>query len=71
LKKLALKDLRLRGKERKGRNEGERRGKIPEMTLINSRLAETNAREAPGHWEGDLIIGKDHKSADTGHGRAP
>jgi IS30 family transposase len=63
LKKLVLKDLRLRGKERKGRKEGELRGKIPEMTLIDSRPTETNAREAPGHKEGDLIIGKDHKSA--------
>jgi IS30 family transposase len=50
LKKLALKDLRLRGK---GRKEGERWGKIPEMPLKDSRPAEINAREAPGHWEGD------------------
>jgi IS30 family transposase len=53
LKKLALEDLRLRGKG----------GKIPEMTLIDSRPVEINAREMPGHWEGDLIIGKGRKSA--------
>jgi IS30 family transposase len=58
LKKLALKDLRLR----KGK-AGEKRGKIPEMTLIDSRPPETNAREVPGLWEGDLIIGKGGKSA--------
>jgi IS30 family transposase len=33
------------------------------MTRIDSRPAEINAHETPGHWEGDLIIGKDHKSA--------
>jgi IS30 family transposase len=33
------------------------------MTLIDSRPAETNAREVPGHWEEDPITGKDHKSA--------
>jgi IS30 family transposase len=63
LKKLALKDLRLRGKERKEGKGGEKWGKIPEMTLIDSRPAEIDAREVPGHWEGDLIIGKGHKSA--------
>jgi IS30 family transposase len=33
------------------------------MTLIDTRPAEINARSAAGHWKGDLIIGKDHKSA--------
>jgi IS30 family transposase len=55
--------LRLRGKGQKGRKEGEQRGKIPEMTLIDSRPAEINACEVSGHREEDLIIGKDHKSA--------
>jgi IS30 family transposase len=63
LKKLALQDLRLRGKGRKRGEEGETRGKIPEMTLIDTRPAEINARITPGHWEGDLIIGKGHQSA--------
>jgi IS30 family transposase len=43
--------------------EAEKRGKIPEMTLIDARSAEINDREAPGHWEGDLVIGNDRKSA--------
>jgi IS30 family transposase len=47
VKKLALQDFRLWGKRKTG------------MTLIDRRPA----REVPGHWEGDLIIGKDHKSA--------
>jgi IS30 family transposase len=63
LKKLALQDLRLRGKGRRREKGGEKRGKIPGMTLIDTRPAEINSREAGGHWEGDLIIGKDHKSA--------
>lgn len=33
------------------------------MTLIDKRPKEINSREAPGHWEGNLIIGKNHKSA--------
>jgi IS30 family transposase len=63
LKKLALKDLRLREKKRKAGNAEEKRGKMPEMTLIDSRPAEINAREVPGHREGDLITGKGRKSA--------
>jgi IS30 family transposase len=59
LKKLALQDLRQRGKKRKVGNGVEKREKIPEMTLIDTRPAEINAREVPGQWEGDLIIGKD------------
>jgi IS30 family transposase len=63
LKKLALEDLRQRGKPRKKGNAAEKRGKIPEMTLIDTCPAEINARTVAGHWEGDLIIGKNHKSA--------
>jgi IS30 family transposase len=63
LKKLALKDLRQRGKKRKSSTNDDKRGKIQGMTLIDERPAEINSRAVPGHWEGDLIIGKDHKSA--------
>jgi IS30 family transposase len=63
LKKLALRDLRLRGKKRKAGNGEEKRGKIPEMPLIDTRSVEINACEVAGLWEGDLMIGKDHKSA--------
>lgn len=64
LKDMLITELRqqrkFRGNVRRG---SDKRTTIPDAVRIDERPEEVTGREIPGHWEGDLILGKDRASA--------
>jgi IS30 family transposase len=68
LKQSLIKGLRQERKHRRkhktaAQKEQETRGKIADMLSIEERPKEVAERIIPGHWEGDLIMGKYKRSA--------
>jgi len=50
---------------RKASNKGQGRGQIVDAISISERPAEVSDRAVPGHWEGDLISGKNNSHIAT------
>lgn len=66
LKDTLIKGLRQEHRYRRTRKTGvseEKRGKIADMLSIEERPKEVEDRSVPGHWEGDLIVGKHKRTA--------
>jgi IS30 family transposase len=63
LRKELARCLRSGRATRKRQNRIEKRGSIPGMVMISERPPEVEDRAVPGHWEGDLLMGADNRSA--------
>ena len=49
--------------KRRSRRRPENTGQLRDMVMISERPPDVEDRAIPGHWEGDLIIGTDCRSA--------
>jgi IS30 family transposase len=64
LKHLLISELRQKRKQRGNVRRGaDKRTTIKDPIRIDERPAEVMGREIPGHWEGDLVLGKNRESA--------
>lgn len=63
LRRELIKYLRQSRPRRRSKHSSKKRPRIGNMISIEERPKEVEKRVVPGHWEGDLIIGKGHKSA--------
>jgi transposase, IS30 family len=62
LRKQLTRYLRSGRAKRKPRRGPTGQGRIPDMVSISERPPEIEDRAVPGHWEGDLLVGKGNRS---------